>query len=113
MGVGACPSGRSERRMTMRRPCGHPSLPVTAFVTHEFWQTTVHDLSCNGIGLKLNHAVEPGTLVRLGLFSRAANLWYMKMIRVIHATKQSDGSWLVGCVFLQKLTDQQLQELLS
>ena len=48
-----------------------------------------------------------------GLFNHAANLWYLKIMQVVHTTPQSDGTWLVGNLFLQKLTNEQLRGVLG
>jgi len=113
MAVAPITPTRKERRTMVRRSCAQPELPVTAFVSHDFWQAAAHNLSAVGIGLRLGHNVEAGALVRVGLFNRSANLWLLKMMRVIHATPQTDGSWLVGCAFVQPLTNDQLKELLD
>ena len=103
----------TDRRQRMRRQCGRQSVPVTAFVGHELWQPAIHDISAAGIGIVLNESVEPGTLVTVALLNQPANFWHMKVARVVHATAQNDGTWLVGNRFLQVFSEEQLHALLN
>jgi hypothetical protein len=97
----------------MRRQCGGQSVPVTAFVGHEVWQPAIHDISPAGIGIVLSESVEPGTLVTVALLNQPANFWHMKVMRVVHATAQNNGTWLVGNRFLQVFSQEQLDALLN
>jgi hypothetical protein len=102
----------SERRSQTRCSCEASALAATAFTSLEVWQTPVRDIAATGVSIRLQQYLEPGTLVTIGLLDRSANLWHLKVSRVVHATRREDGSWLTGHAFLRELTDEQLHCLL-
>jgi hypothetical protein len=103
----------TERRQRMRRQCSGQSVLVTAFVGREVWQPAIHDISPAGIGIVLSQSVEPGTLVTVALLNQSSSFWHMKVMRVVHATARSNGTWLVGNRFLQTLSEDQFDGLLN
>ena len=84
-----------KRRGSVRYRCNLATLGRLFFpgsgTSEEAW---AQNLSETGIGLCLNHPLEPGTVL------------------VIHATLQGDGSWRVGCEFSRKLTGEEMDSLL-
>jgi hypothetical protein len=69
----------------------------------------VRDISANGIGLLLTHALEAGTLVDVELRSRSI---VRRVAKVVHSTKQ-EGGWLIGCTLDNPLSNPELQALQS
>src|SRR5438067_2763 len=68
----------------------------------------VQDVSPAGIGLVANTALEPRSLLWLelaGTFPVGA--------RVAHATRQEDGTWLVGCELIEPFAPDQFTDLAS
>jgi hypothetical protein len=72
-------------------------------------QVQIRDLSASGIGLINECAVEEGTFLMITL--RAQRLELVVRARIVHATEQKDGSWLLGCALSRSLTSKELEEL--
>jgi hypothetical protein len=73
----------------------------------------IRDISPGGIGLLLNHEVDPHKRLRLELPSKTGALWHLKVLDVIHATPQGESGWIVGGAFPAPLSDDQLDTLLT
>lgn len=105
----ADPNGfpRLERRAVPRLPaarvtsCGVISLPNQVPL-----KVQIRDLSASGIGLMNECALENGTFLVITL--RAGRFERVVSARVVHATEQKDGSWLLGCVLSRPLTSEEL-----
>lgn len=76
-----------------------PALPVQ-----------VRDISVTGIGLLARTPVPPATFLFVELQSMVDGSARRLRARVIHVTRQSNGSWLLGCSLTDELT---LEELLG
>jgi hypothetical protein len=71
----------------------------------------VRDLSKKGISLLLQEPMEMGQLLFVELPSKTPAASAISA-RVVYALDQSDGTWLVGCIFDRPLGDQEYQTLL-
>jgi hypothetical protein len=101
-----------KRRAAQRYRCplatlGRISLPDGT--QEEAW---AHNLSETGIGLNLSHSLEAGTPVLIRLKGAAPGSGLAQAARVVHATEEVDGSWRIGCAFLERLNPDQLDALL-
>ncbi len=74
------------------------------------WTATVRDVSATGIGLLLNRRFEPGTVLRLKLPGRGRRRIYL--VRVTRVVAHSARTWVVGCVFPRKLSEEEVATLL-
>jgi hypothetical protein len=74
---------------------------------------TVRDLSATGIGLLVNHPLHAGNVLILNLESGGHRLARPLPVRVMHASPLVEGCWLVGCQFVRRLSDPELQVLLG
>jgi hypothetical protein len=101
-------AGTAERRISTRYPCN-----LTVLAASEPYVARVHNLSREGISFFIAHELDCQSLVTVELFNAVACVWHLKGARVIHATVQPDGNWLVGVAFLHKLTETDLQSLLA
>ncbi len=101
-----------ERRSLPRLPCAE-KLPLTASLGEKLWNVPVRDISAAGISVTLDQPVEPGTLVSVELPNKTWNCWHLKLLRVVHATQQPDNRWLVGSLFLRRLTDDEFHALVG
>jgi hypothetical protein len=103
-----------ERREAERFPI-EPS-PVCRLVSatqDEMASATVRDLSATGIGLVVRQPLKPGTVLILNLEVRDCRLPRPLPVRVMHASPTAEGQWLVGCQFVRRLSDPELQMLLG
>lgn len=99
--------GTAERRISTRHPC-----TCTLLAGHEPCVARVYNLSREGMGFFIGHELTTQGAVAIELYNATACVWYLKGARVIHATAQADGSWLIGVAFLHTLAEAELQSLI-
>ena len=96
-----------------RRPQGVEAFcRSVAAVKDDPWPARVRDLSTGSIGLVLTRRFEPGTLLVIELEKKAHGLSHTLVGRVVHATAQNNGGWMVGCTLANKIAEDDLQALL-
>jgi hypothetical protein len=96
-----------------RRPQGIEAFcRSVAAVKDDPWPARVRDLSAGSIGLVLTRRFEPGTLLVIELEKKAHGLSTTLVGRVVHATAQNNGGWMVGCTLANKIAEDDLQALL-
>jgi hypothetical protein len=102
-----------HHRQEPRYHCGPATLGQVLTVdrdeTRRGW---ILDLSSHGAGVLLPQPLQPDTLFVLHLKSTAGDRRYELPGRVIHATTQPSGDWLIGCHFADPLTADDLDALL-
>ncbi len=109
------PPSRSdpERRRSVRHPCSfrtncQPIVLVESITMPVF----VRDISTGGIGLVCRAPVPSGTFFAIELQNNVGGSSLRLRARVVHATRQDDRSWLLGCVFTRELSAEELTALL-
>ena len=70
----------------------------------------MRDVSATGIGLQLNRRFEPGTVLRVKLPGRSGRRYYL--VRVVRVQTHSARTWVLGCVFPRRLSDEEVATLL-
>jgi PilZ domain len=108
----------TERRVWVRIPSGQEvsCQPVAATTTDESetaWLGKVRNVSPGGIGLTMNRRFEPGTTLIVELSAKPKGVLRPVPVRVIHATAEKKGRWLIGCTFASPLSPEQLQAFLQ
>jgi hypothetical protein len=103
-----------ERRRTVRKCCAlEASWRLFGPQAVGSGTGKVHNLSTRGISLVLDCSVECGVFLDLTLHQTEAGLFSMPLLaRVRHVTLRSEGVWIIGCRFLKRLSDAELQDLL-
>jgi hypothetical protein len=102
-----------QRRGEPRYHCGPATLGrFIAGAPQEVRRGWVFNLSTRGAGLLLSQPLQPDTLLVLQLKSTVGDRRYELPGRVVHATVQLDGDWLVGCEFADLLNADDLEALL-
>ena len=94
------PESRAAARHCYRRP------PPARLQVRSLLRTRaalVRDLSADGAGLLLAEPVEPGTALLIQLHGPAPAAALTLAARAVHATRQGDGHWLVGCRLAARL----------
>jgi hypothetical protein len=103
-----------ERRAAERHPCElQPSWRVLGQGGGESWSAKVHDISRTGICLEVPCGIRPGTVLIIRLHGRGEKLSRPLAVRIMHCTARPEGDWLIGCVFVRPLLEEQLRELRS
>ncbi len=101
-----------ERRASVRLHCDAKGHCQSVSLQREPpWQANVRDISCTGIGLLLPRRFERGTLLTVELGEAAAGQTHLLLARVVHATAQPEGNWLIGCALTSPLTEDEVQLL--
>jgi PilZ domain len=103
------PPTKSERRRTARFECRRTNR-WRLFATTECssGEGTVHDISVDGISLRVNSELRPGLFLDLTLAGDGAK-GSSVLVRVRRVTPQADGTWIVGCTFVKKLSQEELR----
>jgi hypothetical protein len=83
-----------------------------AAVKDDPWPARVQNLSAGSIGLLLTRRFEPGTLLVIELERKTHSLTHTLVARVVHATAQNGGGWMVGCTLANRIAEDDLQALL-
>ena len=78
----------------------------------EFQRAWLQDLSATGIGLILSKPLDIGLFVNIQLKSPNSNKAYNIPAHVVHSTMQSGGDWIIGCEFVNRLTNDEVDDLL-
>jgi hypothetical protein len=102
-----------QRRRGPRYHCGPATLgQVVTCQPCQTYHGWVLDLSKRGGGLLLTQALAAETLFVLHLKSTDGKRCYELPCRVVHATTQLAGDWLIGCEFADALTEDDLDAML-
>ncbi|MFL5240485.1 MAG: PilZ domain-containing protein [Gemmataceae bacterium] len=74
-----------------------------------WWKARVPDISAGGVGLLVKRPIPPGTDLLIELASARLNCRPRALTaRAIHATRQANGDWLVGCAFREPMLEKDL-----
>jgi hypothetical protein len=102
-----------ERRAAVRYACTfdvtclHEASAHTSGDAPSRWSGTVSDVSRNGIGLLLPRRIDPGALLKVQDSSGRP-----LEVQVRRVEEIGRGRWLVGAVFVQPLSWEELRALL-
>ena len=100
---------KSERRRTARFECRRSNRwRLFATATSSSGEGTVQDISVDGISLIVDSELQPGLFLDLTLAADDGPS-QQTLVRVRRVTPREDGSWIVGCTFVKKLTREELQ----
>jgi hypothetical protein len=105
-----------ERRAWLRFEC---DLKVTCRARNPRkevgWIAQVRDISQGGVGLLLRHRFRPGTemLVELrGAEGQPGPTCPIRVVRAEPALVDGHAYWVLGCVFVTPLSEEEMQQLL-
>ncbi len=99
-----------ERRATPRYPVNaDTSCPFIMPLADDFGPARIREISTEGIGLLTSRAIEPGTLLVIGLKNAAHNFYRTQVVQVVHATRAVGGMYIIGGTFLNPLTYEELR----
>jgi hypothetical protein len=102
----------AERRATPRYVAGRVTgCHVIALPANVPVAVTLRDLSVAGLGLTSDVYVGKGTFLVVRL-AGANQVCCTRRARVVHASVQPDGKWLLGCVLTEELSPAALHALM-
>jgi hypothetical protein len=89
-----------DRRVAVRYPCTLKSLCQTNTARPEdfWWWGKIQDISTGGVAVRVRRRFEPGTQLVIEPVAGQESFEPLQ-VRVIRATKQARGGWLLGCEF--------------
>jgi hypothetical protein len=94
-----------ERQAWVRYPCQAEGPPASACTARAC------SISAHGLALALNREIEPGTVVSVHRLTPAGWSGDALAARVVHATAQEGGGWLVGCAWVSPVGEDGLRAL--
>ena len=71
----------------------------------------IRDVSATGIGLVSARPYEQGTALFISVREDGSDSSPILVAKVVHALPAEDGSWLVGCKLMRRLSEADLQGL--
>ena len=102
-----------DRRGFDRYPClRRPAVRLLARPSFNAYHAVVRDVAFRSIGLMVEKPFDTGTVLAIQMRSRHAGFSGILSAQVQHATRQEDGTWLLGCTLSRSLTDDEIFQLL-
>ena len=104
-----------ERRATERQVRDLQLLcqPGTGRLDQFWWVGSLKNISPAGLGLMTRQPFDPGTILALEVKTLDECNTLPPEARVVHATPLANGRWLIGCVFRQPMSEDQLRALVQ
>jgi len=100
----------AERRAWIRYPSKQEaSCRLFGQARDEYLPVKIHDVSVTGIGLIVNSCFRSGAVLEVRVSNGPGSVSRPVLARVKQATAQPDGTWLLGCTLVSKLSDGDLQ----
>jgi hypothetical protein len=100
----------SDRRVQAR--AAFPREAVVC-VNNGMWRVPLRDISLRGLGVLLPRELAPASRLVVELFNKAGHFWHRKSLDVVHSTRSDHGMWLVGSIFRQEFSVEELRALLG
>jgi c-di-GMP-binding flagellar brake protein YcgR len=100
-----------ERRASVRYQCSE-EISCSSLAPFERLSGQTRDVSQDGVALILDTSIRVGTELLIDLKTRNPGIALTLRARVVHATREAEGSWLVGCKFISTPTEEQILALL-
>jgi hypothetical protein len=105
-----------NNRTHERHPSGRTAVcqPPAAWGAREpKWPAVIRDVSFGGLSLHLDRRFEPGAGLSIVLPGREGGAPSTVLARVVHVHPQPDGSWVLGCSFVSRLSEEELGALVG
>jgi hypothetical protein len=100
-----------ERRAVVHYLCDRETAGSPLSTSEGLW-ARVRTISQGGIRLLLGTSIQLGARLVIRMKTADSDSTLALTARVVGATMQLDGSWLVDCRFLNRLTEEQVLALL-
>jgi PilZ domain len=100
-----------ERRTVVRYLCDRKVFYAPLWTSERRW-ARIRNVSVTGISLLVAAAIKPGTDLAIDMKTVEPGILLTLVARVVHATKQDEGNWIIGCTFLSGPREEPLRALL-
>jgi hypothetical protein len=74
-------------------------------------EARLHDVSAGGAALLAQRQIQPGTVLFVRLPTDQPGETLTQLAQVVHARRLGPLSWLIGCAFLSRLRDGDLERV--
>jgi hypothetical protein len=103
---------QTERRSFPRFPCPLETYcrPCSVQEDELWYRGEIWDMSVAGVGLILTRAFEAGCNLEMEMPLPSIGAL---VVHVEYITKQVDGSWFLGCTFLDRIEESTVQSILQ
>lgn len=101
-----------DKRAWLRMSCNSPARIEVGQGEPEKWSAKVLNISPAGIGLLTTREFPRGALLHLDLPGEGHEVRSL-LVQVVHVKIHTNGGWLLGCAFAQKLAPEELERLLG
>jgi PilZ domain len=105
-----------ECRVSSRHECGLQTScqPIAARGDQDMsWPAEIRDLSTGGAGLVLGRRFERGAGLAIEIPETPEAPGDTLLVQVVHVKALSAGQWLLGCRFVSRLSDDELNRLVA
>jgi hypothetical protein len=102
-------------RVWERYPCELPTAcqPVASRNDKDVvWSGTLRDISVGGVGVVLKRRFEPGMGLAIELPGAEPGLEETLLAKVVYVRRWPEGGWLLGCAFISRLSENELEDLM-
>ena len=105
------PGMHVEQRPAVRYLCDR-DVACSEVSTRERLGARLRNISISGIGLLLHAPIPAGTDLEIEVRTKHPDRPLRVLARVVHATKQAEGNWIIGCTLVRKPMEEHLLALL-
>jgi len=95
-----------ERRAFVRHFCD-----IGAVI--DAWPARIQDISRGGVKVVVSRRFEVGTVLKLEVPIAGEENLHMILARVVRVIQEPTGSWCLGCAFVQEISQEEVEELLT
>src|SRR5262249_8351263 len=109
------PANELDRRRKERFRCNRQARwRICGTRSAGSWRASIHDISCIGISLAVDTFLEAGMILEVRIErSEQETCLLPQPVRVRHVRSLPNGRWVIGCRFVKRLTDEELQSIIS
>jgi hypothetical protein len=98
-----------------------PAIERRAFVRHfcdigaviDAWPARIQDISRGGVKVVVSRRFEVGTVLKLEVPIAGEENLHMILAQVVRVAQEPTGSWGLGCAFVQEISQEEVEELLT
>ena len=103
----------SDKRIWKRFPTqGTACIQLVPADDEPAFTGRISNISPSGVGLIVDHPIEPGTALRLELQRADDAKSVMILACAVYLGEQTQEGWVIGCTFIHELTSQDLTALM-
>lgn len=101
-----------ERRQDPRYPLSEDVQNRLRVTIEGFdWPIRMRNISAGGVSLFLNHRLECGATLTINIHNVLLGYTTRRRARIIYILEHFSGEFIIGCAFLKRLSEDQVQLL--